>query len=107
MEDRLCICNMAIEAGAKNGIFPVDAITEAYLTGRSQRPWTKYEADPDAVYEQTITIDLDALEPTVSYPHLPENTHPPERAGTSRSTRSSSAPARTAALRICRLPMRF
>ena len=76
MEDRLCICNMAIEAGAKNGIFPVDAITEAYLTGRSQRPWTKYEADPDAEYEQTITIDLDALEPTVSYPHLPENTHP-------------------------------
>ena len=76
MEDRLCICNMAIEAGAKNGIFPVDAITEAYLTGRSQRPWTKCEADPDAVYEQTITIDLDALEPTVSYPHLPENTHP-------------------------------
>ena len=76
MEDRLCICNMAIEAGAKNGIFPVDAITEAYLKGRSQRPWTKYEADPDAEYEQTITIDLDALEPTVSYPHLPENTHP-------------------------------
>ena len=76
MEDRLCICNMAIEAGAKNGIFPVDAITEAYLKGRSQRPWTKYEADPDAVYEQTITIDLDTLDPTVSYPHLPENTHP-------------------------------
>ena len=76
MEDRLCICNMAIEAGAKNGIFPVDAITEAYLKGRSQRPWTKYEADPDAEYEQTITIDLDTLEPTVSYPHLPENTHP-------------------------------
>ena len=76
MEDRLCICNMAIEAGAKNGIFPVDEVTEAYLKGRSQRPWTKYEADPDAVYEQTITIDLDTLEPTVSYPHLPENTHP-------------------------------
>ena len=76
MEDRLCICNMAIEAGAKNGIFPVDAITEAYLKGRSQRPWVKYEADPDAEYEQTITIDLDTLEPTVSYPHLPENTHP-------------------------------
>ena len=75
MEDRLCICNMAIEAGAKNGIFPVDEVTEAYLKGRSQRPWTKYEADPDAVYEQTITIDLDTLEPTVSYPHLPENTH--------------------------------
>ena len=75
MEDRLCICNMAIEAGAKNGIFPVDEVCEAYLKGRSQRPWTKYEADPDAEYEQTVTIDLDTLEPTVSYPHLPENTH--------------------------------
>ena len=75
MEDRLCICNMAIEAGAKNGIFPVDEVTEAYLKGRSQRPWTKYEADPDAEYERTIVIDLNALEPTVSYPHLPENTH--------------------------------
>ena len=76
MEDRLCICNMAIEAGAKNGIFPVDEITEAYLKGRSQRPWVKYEAAPDAEYERTVTIDLSALEPTVSYPHLPENTHP-------------------------------
>ena len=76
MEDRLCICNMAIEAGAKNGIFPVDELTEAYLKGRSQRPWVKYEADPDAEYERTVTIDLSALEPTVSYPHLPENTHP-------------------------------
>ncbi len=75
MEDRLCICNMAIEAGAKNGIFPVDEICEAYLKGRSQRPWVKYEADSDAEYERTVTIDLDALEPTVSYPHLPENTH--------------------------------
>ena len=76
MEDRLCICNMAIEAGAKNGIFPVDEITEAYLKGRSQRPWDKYEADAAAEYERTVTIDLSALEPTVSYPHLPENTHP-------------------------------
>ena len=75
MEDRLCICNMAIEAGAKNGIFPVDEVCEAYLKGRSQRPWTKYEADPDAEYERTVVIDLDTLEPTVSYPHLPENTH--------------------------------
>ena len=48
MEDRLCICNMAIEAGAKNGIFPVDEASETSLNGRSQRPWTKYEADPDA-----------------------------------------------------------
>ena len=76
MDDRLCICNMAIEAGAKNGIFPVDEITAEYLTGRSQREWTVYAADEDAEYEQTIEIDLSALVPTVSYPHLPENTHP-------------------------------
>ncbi len=76
MEDRLCICNMAIEAGAKNGIFPVDEVCENYLKGRSRRPWTKYAADPDAEYERTVAIDLDALQPTVSYPHLPENTHP-------------------------------
>ena len=75
MEDRLCVCNMAIEAGAKNGIFPVDDVTKAYLKGRSQREPVYYEADPDAEYEKTIEIDLSALEPTVSYPHLPENTH--------------------------------
>ncbi len=75
MDDRLCICNMAIEAGGKNGIFPVDGVTRAYLEGRSQRPYTVYEADPDAVYCQEIAIDLSALESTVSYPHLPENTH--------------------------------
>ena len=76
MDDRLSVCNMAIEAGAKNGIFPVDEPTIAYLTGRSQRPWTVYEADEDAQYEQTIEIDLNQLEPTVSWPHLPENTKP-------------------------------
>ena len=75
MDDRLCICNMAIEAGAKNGIFPVDDVTVQYLTGRSQRPWKVYEADEDAVYDETIEIDLSAVEPTVSWPHLPENTH--------------------------------
>ncbi len=75
MDDRLCICNMAIEAGAKNGIFPVDEVTIAYLTGRSRRAWTVYETDPDAEYEKTIHIDLSAIEPTVSWPHLPENTH--------------------------------
>jgi len=74
MDGRLTICNMAIEAGAKNGIFPVDEITVAYLTGRSKRDWTVYEADADAEYEQTITIDLSTLESTVSWPHLPENT---------------------------------
>ena len=75
MDDRLCICNMAIEAGAKNGIFPVDEVTIAYLTGHSRREWTVCEADPDAEYEKTIHIDLSAIEPTVSWPHLPENTH--------------------------------
>lgn len=75
MDDRLCICNMAIEAGAKNGIFPVDETTIQYMEGRSQRPWKVFEADPDASYVQKIEIDLSTLEPTVSYPHLPENTH--------------------------------
>lgn len=75
MDDRLCICNMAIEAGAKNGIFPVDDITRAYLEGRSQRPYTVYEADPDAEYCRELAIDLSALSSTVAYPHLPENTH--------------------------------
>ena len=74
MDDRLCICNMAIEAGAKNGIFPVDEVTLRYLTGRSRRPWQVFEADPDAEYEQTFEIDLSAIQPTVSWPHLPSNT---------------------------------
>lgn len=74
MDDRLCITNMAIEAGAKNGIFPVDEITEAYMKERVDRSWTKYEAEADAVYDETYTIDLSALKPTVSFPHLPENT---------------------------------
>ncbi len=74
MDDRFTIANMAIEAGAKNGIFPVDEKTEAYMTGRVSRPWTAYEPDPDAEYEKTIEIDLSAIEPTVSLPHLPSNT---------------------------------
>ena len=76
MDDRLCICNMAIEAGAKNGIFPVDDVTRAYLAGRSERPPVEYSADPDAEYERVIEIDLSAIVPTVACPHLPENTHP-------------------------------
>lgn len=76
MDDRLCICNMAIEAGAKNGIFPVDEKTKAYLKGRSEREPVFYEADPDAEYEKTVEIDLSKIVPTVSCPHLPENTHP-------------------------------
>ena len=74
--DRLTICNMAIEAGAKNGIFPVDDVTRAYVEGRVTRPWAAVEADPDAEYERTIDIDLSAVDCTVAWPHLPENTHP-------------------------------
>ena len=74
--DRLTICNMAIEAGAKNGIFPVDDATRAYVEGRVTRPWTAVEADPDAEYQRTIDIDLSAVDCTVAWPHLPENTHP-------------------------------
>ena len=74
MDDRFTIANMAIEAGAKNGIFPVDEKTVAYMTGRVNRPWTAYEPDPDAEYEKTIEIDLSTIEPTVSLPHLPSNT---------------------------------
>ncbi|MCD7947740.1 MAG: 3-isopropylmalate dehydratase large subunit [Oscillospiraceae bacterium] len=74
MDDRFTIANMAIEAGAKNGIFPVDEKTRAYLDGRVTRPWTAYEADDDAVYEREVVIDLSTLQPTVSMPHLPSNT---------------------------------
>lgn len=81
MDDRLCICNMAIEAGAKNGIFPVDAVTLAYLNGRCERRPVVYEADPDAEYERVIDIDLSKIEPTVSCPHLPENTKPASELG--------------------------
>ena len=81
MDDRLCICNMAIEAGAKNGIFPVDQVTLAYLKGRSEREPAIYSADEDAVYEKTIEIDLSSIVPTVACPHLPENTHPAAELG--------------------------
>ena len=73
--DRLTICNMAIEAGAKNGIFPVDDITRAYVEGRADRPWTAFEADADAEYERTVEIDLSQVDCTVAWPHLPENAH--------------------------------
>ena len=76
MDDRLCICNMAIEAGAKNGIFPVDKVTTDYLNGRSEREPVVYTADDDAEYEKVIDINLSDIVPTVSCPHLPENTRP-------------------------------
>ena len=74
MDDRFTISNMAIECGAKNGIFPVDEKTIAYLSGRTSRAYQAFEADEDAVYARTVTIDLDTLKPTVAMPHLPSNT---------------------------------
>ena len=74
MDDRFTIANMAIEAGGKNGIFPVDEKTIEYVTGRMTRPWTVYEADDDAEYESEVVINLSTLKPTVSLPHLPSNT---------------------------------
>lgn len=74
MDDRFTICNMAIEAGGKNGIFPVDDITLDYIKEHSNRSPKIFEADEDAVYDEIIDIDLSALRPTVAFPHLPENT---------------------------------
>ncbi|MBE6682791.1 MAG: 3-isopropylmalate dehydratase large subunit [Ruminococcaceae bacterium] len=76
MDDRLCICNMAVEAGAKNAIFPIDSVTVDYLKGRSEREPAFYSADDDAEYEKTYIIDLSEIVPTVACPHLPENTKP-------------------------------
>jgi 3-isopropylmalate/(R)-2-methylmalate dehydratase large subunit len=73
MDDRLCIANMAIEAGAKNGIFEVDDITLDYLKVHNAAEPVIYKADEDAVYDEIIDIDLSAIEPTVAFPHLPEN----------------------------------
>ena len=81
MDSRLCIANMAIEAGAKNGIFPVDEVTEEYCKGRFQRTPVVYTADEDAEYDETYTIDLSALRPTVAFPHLPENTRTVDEIG--------------------------
>ena len=74
MDDRFTIANMAIEAGGKNGIFPVDQLTIDYMKEHSKRPFVTYEADADAQYDETYTIDLSTLKPTVAFPHLPENT---------------------------------
>ncbi len=75
MDDRFTICNMAIEAGAKNGIFPVDDQTLAYINEHSTKEYHVYEADADAEYEETIEIDLSQVRPTVAFPHLPGNAH--------------------------------
>ena len=74
VDDRLCMANMAIEAGAKNGIFPVDEAARAFLKAAGRKAYTEFAADPDAAYERTFTIDLGALRSTVAFPHLPSNT---------------------------------
>lgn len=73
MEDRFTICNMAIEAGAKNGIFPVDEAAIEYLDKHAKREYKIYEADSDAEYEEVVDVDLSAIRPTVAFPHLPGN----------------------------------
>lgn len=81
MDDRFTIANMAIEAGGKNGIFPVDQLTTDYMKEHSKRPFVTYEADADAQYDETYTIDLSTLKPTVAFPHLPENTRTIDEVG--------------------------
>ncbi len=81
MDDRLCMANMAIEAGAKNGIFEVDDVTLAYVKGRTDREFEYFTADPDAKYNRVIDIDLSAIRPTVAFPHLPENTRTIDEVG--------------------------
>lgn len=81
MDDRFTIANMAIEAGGKNGIFPVDELTREYMKEHSKRPFVEYEADEDAVYDEEYTIDLSTLKSTVSFPHLPDNTRTIDEVG--------------------------
>ena len=81
MDGRFTFCNMAIEAGAKNGIIIPDEKTKAYLDGRSQRPYKFYTSDEGAQYERVIKYDVSQIEPTVAFPHLPENTKPISQVG--------------------------
>ena len=81
MDDRFTIANMAIEAGGKNGIFPVDDLTRVYMKEHSKRPFVEYEADADAEYDEEYTIDLSTLKSTVSFPHLPDNTRTIDEVG--------------------------
>jgi len=80
MAGRMTICNMAIEAGGKSGIIAVDDVTREYMTGRTERPWTEYHSDPDAVYARVYEIDAADIVPTVAFPHLPSNTRPASEA---------------------------
>lgn len=81
IDGRITMCNMAIEAGAKNGIIIPDKITEEYVKNRTIRPYKFYNSDPNAEYEKVIVYDVSKIEPTVSFPHLPENTRPISKVG--------------------------
>lgn len=81
MDERMSVSNMAIEAGGKAGLIPVDDVTRAYMDGRVERPYTAYYSDPDAQYAEVIEIDASEIEPTVAFPHLPSNTKPVSQAG--------------------------
>ena len=81
MDDRLCMANMAIEAGGKNGIFEVDEVTIAYMKDKVNRPYTAYAPDPDAEYDAVYDIDLSQIKSTVSFPHLPDNTRTIDEVG--------------------------
>jgi 3-isopropylmalate/(R)-2-methylmalate dehydratase large subunit len=81
IDSRLTMANMAIEGGAKAGLFAVDETTRAYLDGRAARPWQAYQADDDAVYVRRLEIDVTQIEPQVAFPHLPENARPVSEAG--------------------------
>ena len=80
MDERLSISNMAIEAGGKAGLIPVDDVTRKYMDGRTERPYTEYHSDPDAVYTKVYNIDAQDIVPTVAFPHLPSNTRPASEA---------------------------
>lgn len=80
MDERLSISNMAIEAGGKAGLIPVDDVTRKYMDGRTERPYTEYHSDPDAVYSKVYNIDAQDIVPTVAFPHLPSNTRPASEA---------------------------
>ena len=80
MDERLTMCNMAIEAGGKAGLIEVDDVTRAYLDGRAERPCVEYHSDPDASYAEVHVINAADIEPTVAFPHLPSNTRPAREA---------------------------
>jgi len=81
MDGRFTMANMAIEAGGKAGLFPVDERTRAYVDGRLRRPFQAYDADPDVEYSRIVEIDVGAIEPLVAFPHSPENVRPARAAG--------------------------